>query len=232
MDSSSTTHQPESAFLTLPRAAAYLGISANTLYVWRHRRQGPPSFRMGRRRHVQDLRTRGVGGPAGRGRFSVQSRLESAEPETAEAHTVTPSTSQSNDAQPTPYSRPTPGSDLPGRSVPHTVLIGTAHSGRQETGKRERTSLWGKGMRYRVKGIPGVQDRSFETGDDAKRWLATAQADSNRGEFIDPRDGEITLADYIEDHWWPSRTDEPSTARTRLRYSSPRSSRSAAVRPA
>ncbi len=82
----------------------------------------------------------------------------------------------------------------------------------KETGKRERTSLWGKGMRYRVKGIPGVQDRSFETSDDAKRWLATAQADSNRGEFIDPRDGEITLADYIEDHWWPSRTDEPSTA--------------------
>jgi predicted DNA-binding transcriptional regulator AlpA len=37
------------AFLTLPKAAAYLGISANTLYVWRHRRQGPPSFCMGRR---------------------------------------------------------------------------------------------------------------------------------------------------------------------------------------
>ncbi|GAB2897322.1 helix-turn-helix transcriptional regulator [Streptomyces mayteni] len=37
------------AFLTLPKAAEYLGISPNTLYVWRHRRQGPPSFRMGRR---------------------------------------------------------------------------------------------------------------------------------------------------------------------------------------
>ncbi|MFI0808145.1 helix-turn-helix transcriptional regulator [Streptomyces echinatus] len=40
---------PETAFLNLPRAAEYLGISPNTLYVWRHRRQGPPSFRMGRR---------------------------------------------------------------------------------------------------------------------------------------------------------------------------------------
>ncbi|MEU9481406.1 helix-turn-helix domain-containing protein [Streptomyces sp. NPDC048191] len=40
---------PEAAFLNLPRAAEYLGISPNTLYVWRHRRQGPPSFRMGRR---------------------------------------------------------------------------------------------------------------------------------------------------------------------------------------
>lgn len=37
------------AFLSLPKAAAYLGISPNTLYVWRHRRQGPPSFRMGQR---------------------------------------------------------------------------------------------------------------------------------------------------------------------------------------
>ncbi|MFD5319426.1 helix-turn-helix transcriptional regulator [Streptomyces sp. NPDC127098] len=37
------------AFLTLPKAAEYLGISPNTLYIWRHRRQGPPSFRMGRR---------------------------------------------------------------------------------------------------------------------------------------------------------------------------------------
>ncbi|NUK01221.1 helix-turn-helix domain-containing protein [Streptomyces lunaelactis] len=39
----------EAAFLNLPKAAEYLGISPNTLYVWRHRRQGPPSFRMGQR---------------------------------------------------------------------------------------------------------------------------------------------------------------------------------------
>lgn len=82
----------------------------------------------------------------------------------------------------------------------------------EKTGKRERTALWGKGKRYRVKGIPGIQDRSFDTSKDAKQWLATAQADSKRGEFVDPRSGEITLGDYIEDHWWPSRTDEPSTA--------------------
>ncbi|MFF7156390.1 tyrosine-type recombinase/integrase [Streptomyces sp. NPDC008139] len=80
------------------------------------------------------------------------------------------------------------------------------------TGKRERTSMWGKGMRYRVKGITGIQDRSFETSTDAKTWLATASSETRRGEFVDPRDGEITLAEYIEVHWWPSRTDEPSTA--------------------
>ncbi|WP_229898783.1 helix-turn-helix transcriptional regulator [Streptomyces hiroshimensis] len=33
-------------------AAAYLGLSPRTLYVWRHRRQGPPSFRMGAHRRV------------------------------------------------------------------------------------------------------------------------------------------------------------------------------------
>ncbi|MFJ2223702.1 tyrosine-type recombinase/integrase [Streptomyces anulatus] len=80
------------------------------------------------------------------------------------------------------------------------------------TGKRERTSIWGKGKRYRVKGIPGIQDRSFDTSEDAKRWLAEAQTDSSRGDFVDPRNGAILLTDYIVDHWWPSRTDEPSTA--------------------
>ncbi|MFD4123681.1 helix-turn-helix domain-containing protein [Streptomyces globisporus] len=39
----------EASFFNLQDAAKYLGISPNTLYVWRHRRQGPPSFRMGRR---------------------------------------------------------------------------------------------------------------------------------------------------------------------------------------
>ncbi|MBC2902102.1 helix-turn-helix transcriptional regulator [Streptomyces cupreus] len=37
----------EAAFLNVQNAAQYMGISVNTLYVWRHRRQGPPSFRMG-----------------------------------------------------------------------------------------------------------------------------------------------------------------------------------------
>ncbi|WP_307865244.1 helix-turn-helix domain-containing protein [Streptomyces montanisoli] len=37
----------EAAFLNVQTAAQYMGISVNTLYVWRHRRQGPPSFRMG-----------------------------------------------------------------------------------------------------------------------------------------------------------------------------------------
>ncbi|WP_433855510.1 tyrosine-type recombinase/integrase [Streptomyces kronopolitis] len=82
----------------------------------------------------------------------------------------------------------------------------------KDTGKRERTSLWGQGKRYRVKGIPDVRDRSFDASEDAKRWLAKAQTDTTRGEFVDPRDGAIPLAEYVEKFWWPSRSDEPSTA--------------------
>ncbi|MFE4054996.1 helix-turn-helix transcriptional regulator [Streptomyces sp. NPDC059096] len=40
------------AFLTVKAAAEYLGLSPQTLYVWRHRRHGPPSFRMGPRGRV------------------------------------------------------------------------------------------------------------------------------------------------------------------------------------
>ncbi|MER8084187.1 helix-turn-helix transcriptional regulator [Streptomyces sp. NPDC087228] len=40
------------AFLNVREAADYLGMSPHTLYVWRHRRQGPPSFRMGVRGRV------------------------------------------------------------------------------------------------------------------------------------------------------------------------------------
>ncbi|WP_078969805.1 helix-turn-helix transcriptional regulator [Streptomyces natalensis] len=46
-DQIASTHKAE--FLNLTNAAEYLGISPNTLYIWRHRRQGPPSFRMGGR---------------------------------------------------------------------------------------------------------------------------------------------------------------------------------------
>ncbi|MDQ0752056.1 integrase [Streptomyces africanus] len=62
-----------------------------------------------------------------------------------------------------------------------------------------------------MKGIPGVKDRSFDTLQDAKTWLAQAQTDARRGEFIDPRDGAISLKDYIATHWWPTQSGDPST---------------------
>ncbi|MFG2375136.1 helix-turn-helix domain-containing protein [Streptomyces sp. NPDC048504] len=48
----SSSASVRTAFLTVKDAADYLGLSPHTLYVWRHRRQGPPSFRMGPRGRV------------------------------------------------------------------------------------------------------------------------------------------------------------------------------------
>ncbi|MGW2364949.1 tyrosine-type recombinase/integrase [Streptomyces sp. NPDC001667] len=69
------------------------------------------------------------------------------------------------------------------------------------TGKRRRTSRYGKGKRYRVAGILGVSDASFDIEQDAKDWLAAAQTDMSRGTFADPRDGLITLSEYINSVW-------------------------------
>ncbi|WP_086768124.1 tyrosine-type recombinase/integrase [Streptomyces bobili] len=81
------------------------------------------------------------------------------------------------------------------------------------TGKRERTELYGtKTKRYRVCGIPGVRKRSFETLDEAKGWRVKALAETKKKEFVDDRDGELLLADYITDEWWPKRTDAVNTA--------------------
>ncbi|MET9507801.1 tyrosine-type recombinase/integrase [Streptomyces flavidovirens] len=85
------------------------------------------------------------------------------------------------------------------------------------TGKRERTARYGKGKRYKVAGIPGIRDRSFETLEDAKAWLRRAATDEERGEFVDPRDGSITLADYIALHWAPGRGGAPKTQQNQER---------------
>ncbi|MEW2299673.1 site-specific integrase [Streptomyces sp. NPDC006655] len=69
------------------------------------------------------------------------------------------------------------------------------------TGKRARTARYGKGSRYRVAGIPGVRGKSFDVLEDAKAWLRSAGTDSERGEFVDPRDGSITLDDYVTRFW-------------------------------
>ncbi|MEU3355246.1 site-specific integrase [Streptomyces sp. NPDC037389] len=79
------------------------------------------------------------------------------------------------------------------------------------TGKRRRTARYGKGARYRVAGIPSVADRSFETLQDAKDWLAQAQTDTRRGEFYDPRRGAVTLRWYVEEKWWPTFRRAPTT---------------------
>ncbi|MEU1284975.1 site-specific integrase [Kitasatospora sp. NPDC005856] len=79
------------------------------------------------------------------------------------------------------------------------------------TGKKRRTERWGKGKRYRVAGIVGVRDRSFAGLEDAKKWLREAATDSTRGNLYDPRNGEITLREYVETIWWPSLRKPPNT---------------------
>lgn len=80
------------------------------------------------------------------------------------------------------------------------------------TGKRERTDLYGTNTkRYRVCGIPGVRKRSFDTLEEAKQWRIKAIAATQKKEFVDDRDGEILLGDYITDEWWPSREYDLTT---------------------
>ena len=78
------------------------------------------------------------------------------------------------------------------------------------------TKLHGKGKRYKVTGIPGVRSRSFPDKQltTARAWLEQAQAEATKGEFVDPRDGNLLLREYIEKHWWPSRTGDPATLET------------------
>lgn len=83
------------------------------------------------------------------------------------------------------------------------------------TGKRRRTARYGKGKRYRVAGIPGVRDCSFERIEDARAWKAKAEHEARAGDFVDPRLGNLKLAEYISDHWWPTRVgDDPATRDT------------------
>lgn len=81
------------------------------------------------------------------------------------------------------------------------------------TGEKKKEQ-YGKGLRYRVCGIPGVKDESFKLLTDAKNWLATAQTDSRRGDYIDPRLGQMTLRVYVETIWWPARRDPITTGQS------------------
>jgi integrase len=61
--------------------------------------------------------------------------------------------------------------------------------------------------------LPGgrVVSRSFGRETDARRWLATQEADKARGEWIDPRAGSVTFKEYAE-AWRLIQVWRPSTA--------------------
>lgn len=79
---------------------------------------------------------------------------------------------------------------------------------------RVKTARHGKGKRWRVAGIPGARDRSFEHLEGphgAKKWLKDSATDTSRGAFYDPRDGAMLLDEYVRKHWWPNLRKAPGT---------------------
>lgn len=79
---------------------------------------------------------------------------------------------------------------------------------------RIKTDLHEKCKRYRVCGIPGVRKRSFDRKADAETWKAKVQTELLRGEFVDHRDGDTPLAEYIAREYWPTKTGDPATLQT------------------
>jgi hypothetical protein len=55
------------------------------------------------------------------------------------------------------------------------------------------------------------RSRSFDRKVDAERWVVETQAQLNRGNVIDPRAGQITLAEYAG-QWQAAQMYRPSTA--------------------
>ncbi|MFF0220496.1 tyrosine-type recombinase/integrase [Streptomyces vinaceus] len=54
---------------------------------------------------------------------------------------------------------------------------------------------------------------SFDVLEDAKGWLRRSGTDSERGEFVDPRDGSITLTDFVARHWRAGVRGAPGTVK-------------------
>jgi len=80
---------------------------------------------------------------------------------------------------------------------------------------REKTSLYGKGLRYRVRYIdPGGSERSRSFADKEKRqaeaFLVSIEADKVRGTYVDPNAGKITFRDYAL-KWLAAQTFDEST---------------------
>ncbi len=80
----------------------------------------------------------------------------------------------------------------------------------------ERTARYGKGLRYRVHYLdPGGCQRSRSFPDKQKRkadrFAVSVSADVERGTYLDPDAGKITLRKYAEDMWLPSQTFGEST---------------------
>ncbi len=76
--------------------------------------------------------------------------------------------------------------------------------------KRTRNGKVTWRARYRTAG-GRERSKTFTRRTDADRWLVNAQAEMNRGHYIDPGAGRISLRDYAE-QWRVAQVHRPSTA--------------------
>ncbi|WP_436496723.1 tyrosine-type recombinase/integrase [Actinokineospora sp. HUAS TT18] len=79
---------------------------------------------------------------------------------------------------------------------------------------RERTDLYGKGMRYKVKYYVGTQEKSEAFPDKkldrAKAFLAKVQTDLLTGTYVDPDAADMTLRAYVTS-WRKGQSQHPAT---------------------
>ncbi len=79
----------------------------------------------------------------------------------------------------------------------------------------ERTDLYGKGLRYKVRYLdPSGKEKSKSFPDKQKKraedFLHQVEDEKNRGSYLDPNAGKVLLRDYAE-RWLKSQTFEEST---------------------
>ncbi|SFR21996.1 Site-specific recombinase XerD [Lentzea waywayandensis] len=83
-------------------------------------------------------------------------------------------------------------------------------------GVREKTALYGKGLRYKVR-IPllggGERTKSFpdRQKNAAEAFLHEMENDKNKGTYLDPDAGKIAFRRYAEEHWLDGQTFDEST---------------------
>ncbi|MGH3757283.1 tyrosine-type recombinase/integrase [Actinophytocola sp.] len=88
-----------------------------------------------------------------------------------------------------------------------------------EKGKpvREKTDLYGKGLRYRVRYYVNRRERSKSFPDGklgrAKAFLAKVQTDALTGTYVDPDAGKVRLRAYVADYL-KGGSDDPGTQQT------------------
>lgn len=87
------------------------------------------------------------------------------------------------------------------------------HTMDRMSGSKVRTARYGKGRRWQVRyrdPSGESRNRSFERKADAERFLVQLSSELMRGEYVDPRAGEVTFASYARS-WLERQALEPTS---------------------